>query len=142
MNDLIKPFDLFDDFHRPMSSWLGREFPFRFGADSDVWMPPVDIRQGDNEYVIEIEVPGFQPDDVDVEVHEGVLTIKGERSSESESNEEGVIRRERRRGRFIRRFSLPNSAPTDEIDANVKDGVLTVTVPQAVPASTTKIDVT
>ena len=141
MSDLIRPFDLFDDFHRPLGSWLGRDLPFRGTTGSDAWLPPIDIRQADGEFIIEVEVPGFTADQVDVEVHDGVLSIRGERSTDSETEEEGVIRRERRRGQFLRRFTLPGGASADEIAANVKDGVLTVKIPQVSQADVKRVEV-
>jgi len=141
MRDLLRSGRIFDDTYRPMTNWFNSDHPLRVGEDGSNWMPPVDIRVADNEYVIELEVPGFRSDDVDVEVHEGVLTIHGERTSVNEVKEEGFLRQERRQGQFMRRFSLPEGATGENIKANVQDGLLTLIVPQAEPIVAKKIEV-
>ena len=143
MSSLIKPTDVFDDFYRPFGSLLTQGFPSRVFADHDAWLPAADVRRDGDGYVIEMEVPGFKPEEIDVEAHDNVLTIQGERSAETEEKKEdnGYIRRERRYGKFTRRFTLPAGADADAIAAQVKDGVLHVAVPSATASSPQKITV-
>lgn len=143
MSSLIKPTDVFDDFYRPFGSLFTQGFPSRVFADHEAWLPAADVRRDGDGYVIEMEVPGFKPEEIDVEAHDNVLTIQGERSAETEEKKEdnGYIRRERRYGKFTRRFTLPAGADAEAIAAQVKDGVLHVTVPSATESSPQKITV-
>ncbi len=94
------------------------------------WTPAVDIREEDDRFVIHADVPGVDPKDIDVTMENGVLTIKGERKTESEEEREGYKRVERSRGAFYRRFSLPDSADSDKINAKSKNGVLEIVIPK------------
>jgi len=115
----------FDD----LFNWLGDLSRGNWGesmASSD-WMPPVDIRETENEYRIEVELPAVAADDVKVTVKDGVLVVSGERRYEKET--EGKVHRvERRYGRFSRSFRLPENADEGRIEAAQKDGVLTLKV--------------
>ena len=143
MSSLTKPNDMFDDFYRPFGNMFASGFPSRLFADNESWLPAADVRRDGDGYVIEMEVPGFKPDEIDVEAHDNVLTIQGERKSETEETKEdnGYIRRERRYGKFVRRFSLPAGTNDEALSAQVKDGVLTVTIPSAEQSSPKKISV-
>jgi HSP20 family protein len=98
-------------------------------AASD-WTPAVDIREEEQRYVIHADVPGVKPGDIEVKMDDGVLSIKGERQSESGEAREGYRRVERVRGSFSRRFSLPDTADADGISARSKDGVLEIVIPK------------
>jgi HSP20 family protein len=92
------------------------------------WTPNVDIRETGDAYHIEAEVPGVDPQAIEVTLDKGVLTLKGERKEEK-SGENGQARyRERRFGSFVRRFSLPETADEDNIDARAEHGVLRLTI--------------
>ncbi len=91
-------------------------------ATSD-WNPPVDIRETDEDYQIDLEVPAVAAADVKVTFKDGVLAVSGERKYEKET--QGKVHRvERRYGRFTRSFRLPENADENRIEANAKDGVL------------------
>lgn len=94
------------------------------------WTPAVDIREEDQRYVIHADVPGVNPDDIEVNMEDGVLTIKGERSTETTDEKAGYKRVERVRGSFYRRFSLPETADADGISAKSRNGVLEVVIPK------------
>ena len=143
MSAIDKPAGIFDDFYRPFGSLLSHGFPSRLLNESEAWLPAVDIKREDGAYLIEMEVPGFTPDDIEVEAHDNVLTVQGERESktESEDEESNYIRRERRYGKFVRRFNIPGGASSDNIGAQVKDGVLHVRIPDSEAASPKKINV-
>lgn len=102
---------------------------------------PIDIRQSAEAFTIEASVPGFAPEDVEVTVDQGVLTIKGTRKQETEDRKEGWIRRERRQSSVFRQLGLPAEVRESEITASFANGVLTVTVPRAQKAEPKRIPV-
>ena len=91
-------------------------------------MPRVDLTSDDKAYTLKVEVPGVEPDDVKLSVHDGMLEISGEKKCESEDKEKHVT--ERSFGSFCRRMSLAEDADIDAIAASHKNGVLTVTIPR------------
>jgi HSP20 family protein len=98
-------------------------------AASD-WVPAVDIREEQERYVIHADVPGVKPEDIEIHMEDGVLTISGQRAGDSEEEREGYKRVERVRGSFFRRFSLPDTADADGISARSADGVLEIVIPK------------
>jgi len=107
------------------------------------WAPPVDIFETDQNVVVKAEVPGIDPRDVEVRVEGNTLFLKGQRKFENETNEENYHRIERAYGSFVRSFSLPSSIDTGKVEANYKDGLLTLTMPKREEAKprTIKINV-
>ena len=94
------------------------------------WMPAVDIFQSDaSEVVLKAELPGLKREDIDVQVENNTLTIKGQRRQDSEVKKEHYHRVERCYGAFSRSFSLPNTIDSTKVRAEYHDGVLTVTLP-------------
>lgn len=98
-------------------------------ATSD-WVPAVDIKEEAERFVIHADIPGVDPKDIDVHMENGILTIKGERQSETKDEREGYKRIERVRGSFYRRFSLPDTANAEAISAKSHNGVLEVVIPK------------
>ena len=92
------------------------------------WSPAVDIKEADGSYTIHADVPGIAPEDIDVSLEDGVLTIRGERKFDREETKDGYKRVERVRGAFYRRFSLPDTADQEKVTAKCKDGVLEVVI--------------
>lgn len=109
-------------------------------ATSD-WVPAVDIKETDSAFEIHADIPGVDPKDIEVHMENGMLTIRGERKSESKEEKEGYKRVERQWGSFYRRFSLPDSADADKINAKSKNGVLEITIPKQDKAPARKINV-
>ena len=106
--------------------------PFRdFGfATASAWMPPVDIYQsGDHEVVMKAELPDMSREDVDVNIENFVLTIKGEKKLASDVKDDQFHHVERRYGKFSRSFSLPQTVDSGKVVAEYKNGVLTVRLP-------------
>ena len=103
---------------------------------------PVDIRQTDDAFVIEASVPGFRPEDVEVTFADGLLTIKGNRSAETEDKSGTYVRRERRTTSVFRQVGLPAEVRDDHISARFDNGVLRITVPRAEKAQPKRIPVT
>lgn len=98
-------------------------------ATSD-WAPAVDIKEEADRFVIHADIPGVDPKDIDVHMENGILTIKGERQSETKEEREGYKRVERVRGSFYRRFSLPDTANAEAISAKSQHGVLELVIPK------------
>jgi len=105
------------------------------------WTPAVDIVEHDSEYVVKLELPGVNKEDVKITIESNILTIQGEKKQEKETNKENYHRVERNYGSFQRSFTLPTTVKSDKIDAVYKDGVLTVALPKAEEAKPKQIEV-
>lgn len=97
-------------------------------VETSQWVPAVDIREEQGRFLVEADVPGVSPEDIDVTMENGVLSIRGERKHEAVSEKGGVRRVERSQGMFYRRFSLPDSADPDAIKARGSNGVLIIEI--------------
>ncbi|HKY07687.1 MAG TPA: Hsp20/alpha crystallin family protein [Candidatus Binatia bacterium] len=96
-----------------------------------VWLPPVDILESRDSYLIRAELPGMKKEDFNLEIKEGTLKLSGERKFEEPANGVEYHRAERAAGPFLRSFSLPQTAKADEIKATYRDGILEIHVPKA-----------
>jgi len=105
------------------------------------WRPAVDIKEEVDRFLITADLPGVDPKDIEITMDNGILTIKGERQSEVRDEKEGYKRVERVSGAFYRRFSLPDTADAERIEATGKDGVLEVTLPKHEKVQPRKIEV-
>ena len=99
-------------------------------TSTSAWTPNVDIFENENELIVKAELPGVDPKDVELNVEKNVLRISGERTLEFEEQKENYHRVERAHGSFSRSFSLPQLVDDSKIEAEYKDGVLTVHVPK------------
>ncbi|HXE76493.1 MAG TPA: Hsp20/alpha crystallin family protein [Candidatus Xenobia bacterium] len=105
------------------------------------WAPAVDIVETDNEIVLKADLPGIDPKDVDVQVHDGTLTLKGERKFESDVKEDNYRRIERTYGAFVRSFSLPQTVDSERVSASYRNGVLELKLPKRPEAKPKQIKV-
>ena len=105
------------------------------------WAPAVDIFEHEDDIVLKAELPGVDPKDVEIRVENNVLSLRGERKFESEVKREDYHRVERTYGSFSRSFTLPNVVDTEKIEADYKDGVLKVTLPQKEEAKPKQISI-
>ena len=121
--------------------WMEPSFREPEGWSSDCFVPPVDIRETEESYVLEAEIPGVTKEDVKIDVKDGVLNMTGERHYGSEDNRENYTRVERCYGAFHRHFTLPDHVDIEKIDAHYKDGILTVSLPKGEKAKPKLIDV-
>jgi HSP20 family protein len=95
------------------------------------WMPAVDIKEEDERFVISVDVPGVDPEQIEITMEHGTLTIRGERKLETQEEGEKSYRRvERLHGAFYRRFSLPDTADAEKISAKGQNGVLEIVIPK------------
>lgn len=120
-----------DFFDRPL--WVSRFFERPFGAGAagpgTGWAPAMDVTETKDAYVVTLELPGTSKDDISIECHEKVLTIRGEKRSERDEKDEHRHYIERTFGSFTRTLRLPADA-SEEVRATFRDGVLTVSIPK------------
>ena len=125
--------------------WPSLYDPFRqMGERVREWLAPASEASGsDNAYTITVELPGVEEKDIDLSVDDGVVTLKGEKRTEREEKGETWFFSERQYGAFSRSFRLPPDAEAGKVDAHLKDGVLTITVPKAAPeqSQTAKVEI-
>jgi HSP20 family protein len=94
------------------------------------WLPAVDIREDDERFMLLADLPGVKPEDIAVSMEAGILTIEGSRDSETKEDKSDYKRYERIYGKFLRRFTLPDTADGDKISAQTNNGVLEVIIPK------------
>jgi len=94
------------------------------------WLPAVDIREEEERFVLLADLPGVKPDDIEVSMEAGILTIEGSRNAETKEEKSDYKRYERVSGKFLRRFTLPDTADGDNISAQTNNGVLEVIIPK------------
>jgi HSP20 family protein len=127
--------NLFDDFFSPART--------RGEGDQTLpaWVPDVDLMESKEGYTLRAELPGVAKEDVKVTLAEEVLTVSGEKKFEKEVKNENFHRSERAYGKFSRSFRLPNPIDAEKIQAEYRDGVLTLTVPKAENAKPREIEI-
>ena len=121
---LVKP--------EPFTREIDRVFDAFFGQTDQGrrWVPPMDLVEAEDHFVLKADLPGLAEGDVNIEVQDGTLTISGERKAEHEQREKGWYRIERSFGSFSRSLTLPDGVDADRIEASFADGVLEVHIPK------------
>ena len=119
---------LMTDFDRIFDSMFSPGWP-RLSAGQS-WMLAVDVNETEKEFFLSADMPGLDKNDVSVDIHDGVITIKGERAIDNEKSTDGYRIRERQLGSFNRSFRLPDNVNEDKVAAKFKNGLLTVTLPK------------
>ena len=94
------------------------------------WLPPVDIAEEKDRILMTAELPGFKPEDIQIQMEGGVLTLRGERKFEDEKDGRNYHRVERSYGQFVRSFTLPNNVDRERIRADFRDGLLEIDLPK------------
>ena len=148
MSTLMKwnPFRELDELQNRLGTFLG-PFPSRSGNGNGEkltlpdWSPSVDITEDDKEYLIKADLPEVKKDDVKVVVENGVLSVSGERKTETEEKKKKFHRIERSYGKFERTFTVPEDADASKIAADFKNGVLKVRLPKSPAAKPKTIEV-
>lgn len=117
-----------------------------WGGQSGDWtsgalMPSVDLAESDKALEVRMDLPGMKPEEIDIQLNENILTVSGERKEERETREKSYHRVERHVGKFSRSFTLPRPVNSDEVAAEYKDGVLTITLPKTEEARARRINV-
>src|SRR6185436_7414351 len=128
------PFVELDEVQQRLSDRLNRLFVERTGKVGESnfadFMPAVDIEETEAAFVVKADLPDVKKEEIKVHVQEGVLTIEGERKQEKEEKGRRFHKIEREYGRFVRRFALPSEVDGGNVRAELKDGVLTVSLPK------------
>ena len=138
----FEPWSYLDILHRD----LDRLFDGRRVAGDDQnpvadWVPAVDIVEEKDRFVLRADVPGVKAEDIDVSMDSGTLSVSGERHAIAAGDDAGVQRIERATGRFLRRFTLPETADAESIAARCADGILEVAIPKAPEVQARRITV-
>lgn len=133
--------DMLTNLRDDMNDLLSRSF-----GEGEGWMkpnlaPPLNVMETDQAIEVQTDMPGMKPADIDIQVRGSMLTIRGERKEEKEEKGKTFHRVERRHGTFHRTVTLPCPVQEDKIEAQYKDGVVTVTLPKVEGAKTRKIPV-
>jgi len=132
------PFGEMDDFFKSYNRALARNQSHEGMLSAD-WSPSVDITENDKEFLIKAELPEVKKEDIEININNGVVTLSGERRSETKDEKEHRI--ERFYGSFSRSFSLPDNVNEDEINAENKDGMLYLHLPKSEAQKPKKIRV-
>jgi len=124
-----KPMNVFDDMDTMIHSFFNTDwnFPVR---DTRNWSPAVDVKETDNSFVLTADIPGLTKKDIKVNVANGKLSISGERTYETDQENDNYHYRERRFGTFDRSFKLPDTVDEEKISASFKNGILNVALPK------------
>jgi HSP20 family protein len=128
-----------DEMNRTFNRWFGREEQDERSAPR--WAPALDVMESGDAYHIDVEVPGLGPEDIDVTVDQGMLTVQGERRYQEETRDRQYHRVERRYGVFRRAITLPSHVDANRVDATYDNGVLRLTVPKTEAAQPKRITV-
>ncbi|MEZ5354229.1 MAG: Hsp20/alpha crystallin family protein [Bryobacteraceae bacterium] len=129
-----RPFDEFGlarsmrDFDDVVRTFFGDPQSAAAPVSGQPWTPPVDIAETEHELVVKADLPEVKPEDLEVKVENGTLTLKGKREFEKKEDAKGYHRIERSYGSFVRAFSLPDSVDPEKIQAGYTNGVLTITL--------------
>ena len=128
-----------DEMNRTFSRWFGREE----GEEPPTrrWVPSLDVTESKEAYHVDVEVPGVRPEDINVTVDRGMLTIQGERRSEEEKTDRSYHRVERRYGSFRRSIGLPSDVDPSRVQATYDNGVLRLEVPKTAASPPKRIEV-
>jgi HSP20 family protein len=123
-------------FDSPFAGWSEGLQPFMSG-----WSPALDLHEDKDNFFVRAELPGMKKEDIEISLHEGVLTLSGERKEEKKHEGVAIHRSERFVGRFQRTLTLPSAVDLDKVKATYEDGLLTVTLPKSEAAKPKQIQV-
>jgi HSP20 family protein len=123
-------------FDEPFSALGEGMQPFMSG-----WSPALDLYEDRDNLTVKAELPGMKKEDIEISLHDGVLTLSGERKDEQNRHEGDIHRSERFVGKFQRTLTLPTPVEADKVKASYKDGILTVTLPKAETAKPKQIQI-
>jgi len=115
-DEMWDPMSFFDDDNRSVKIFSG--------------MPRIDVSETDNEFIVEADIPGFNPDNMDVQINGNILSIRGKTEHEKEDKDKKYYRRERSYGEFYREIPLPTGLDPDKAESVFKNGTLKISIPK------------
>jgi HSP20 family protein len=127
--------------HDEMNRMFREAFGGQQAASAGAFTPALDVEEDEDTFTLHVELPSVKPEDVEVSLEENVLTIAGERRFYDDREADGFRRIERHFGRFHRAVRLPDRVAAENVQANYRDGLLTITVPKAEEAKPRRIEV-
>jgi HSP20 family protein len=136
-------FDRLSNLRDELDSLFEMPFGSNFGRQSQLfsgWSPALDLYQNNDNVIARVELPGMRKEDIEISLQDGMLTINGERKSQTPEGDKAE-RTERYVGKFRRSISLPTQVDANKVTANYRDGILTVTLPKAEEAKPKQIKV-
>lgn len=140
-----RPYSLLKELQNEVSRLYGENWPAlttEEGTMATGWAPAVDIKEDDKQFMVFADIPGVDPKSINIRMDEnGVLTVSGEKTTESKKEEKGYTRIERFSGSFYRRFTLPDTADSHNISAKSKHGVLELIIPKKAKSQPKSIEV-
>jgi len=138
-----QPWSMMDRWRREIDELFTRSSDESLAANSTAsWSPSVDLQEESDHFVLRADVPGVALKDIEVSAEDGTLTIRGERLAREPVRNDGFEHIERAAGRFLRRFTLPDSARSEAIKARYVDGVLEIEIPKQPRVEAKRISVT
>jgi HSP20 family protein len=117
------------DFGRSLASGLGGEIARLADLETSLWAPQVEAFERDGKLIVRADLPGLSKDDINVDITDDAIKIRGERRQEKEENKDGYYRSERSYGSFYREIPLPGGVNREEANATFRNGVLEITMP-------------
>jgi HSP20 family protein len=135
------PFETMNDLQEDIGHFFNRRFSVANQAQTKAWLPYVDIHENEEAITFEVDAPGIDKNNLNISLENNVLTIKGQRQNSSETKGKRYHRIEREYGTFTRSFSLPDTADSEKVNAEYRDGVLHVMIAKKAAAKAKKIDV-
>lgn len=137
----FEPWNYLDQLHRDLDRFVSGRRSADDGQSLADWSPAVDIIEEKDRFVLRADVPGVTPADIDVSMDNGILSLSGERHPVAGTADSGFQRIERATGRFLRRFTLPDTADAEAISARCAEGILEVVIPKVPEVQARRISV-
>ncbi|MEO8353913.1 MAG: Hsp20/alpha crystallin family protein [Chthoniobacteraceae bacterium] len=135
------PFERFSSLRDEVDRLFDFAWPSRDSGLFSGWSPSLDVHDEKDNFVVHVELPGMKKEEIDISLHDGVLTVSGERKHEHDKKEGEVFRSERYFGKFQRSVTLPARVDAAKVKASYKDGVLSIDLPKAEDAKPKQISV-
>jgi HSP20 family protein len=135
----VSPFRQLSSLQEQLDRLFDAPWSLTNGQSLGDWVPALDMFEDKDNYVVKLEAPGMSKEAIDISLHDGVLSISGERKEEEKHEEGQTYRSERFFGRFQRSVSLPAKVNAEKVSASYKDGILTITLPKAEEAKPKQI---
>ncbi|HEX2492826.1 MAG TPA: Hsp20/alpha crystallin family protein [Steroidobacter sp.] len=138
-----EPWSMLNQLHNQLNRAFEREYDDATASSSATadWIPPADIEEYKDRFVLKLDVPGVDVSAVDITLDQGVLSVGGERARDAQESEVERSRCERPHGRFHRRFTLPDTADAAAVHATGRNGIIEVTIPKQAKAQPRRIQV-